>query len=364
MSEKENFLTEEEVRNSLNLHNVNELNSFCLSIQNLKFTVKIFLLISNEGKDRILDIFSKTFVINKQDDFYKVELISREFLSPLFLGYLYFYPNQITPMFFSFRPIKELKKYFVRPFISKNPGIQSLWITHRLMMNAVEYVENQYSATICHYIGEYIPSLKHKARLRPEFQKKLEYRGLDCSEVIKEANDMYGINVDKFSFMLLGQSYIDFDRKNAVFTIKQCDLSPIFGIIDWILEQSGKYLDEIRKFRKEQYRTQFLNREYKISNNLAVNFDSNLNDEILNEIIAMIPDEFDVIDTDIDETPEYRIFHLDVFNKSKRGFFRVVLNQKFAHISQIFGGNFLGILPFLDLLDYHQPSNAIQTLGN
>ena len=329
-----------------------------------RFNLKMLLLISDEEESKVIDLFSQNFVVTKQGDFFKIETINPENQSLIFLGYLLFYSSRSTPIFFTFKTIKDLEKYILRPFIFKNPCIHPLWITHKLTMDFVEYLENNYSATIFYYVGEYIPSLTHKSRLRPEFPRKLTYRGADCSDVIREANEVYGINVDKFSFRITGESDIDFDRKIAMFTIKHCDLSVILEITDQFLTQSEVYLNEIRKFKKEAFRTLFIPHDYQFSNNLGITFATLLSDEIVNKIVTLIPEDFEILEQEILKTSKYRMYRLEIFNRSKKGFFRVVLNKKFAHISQIMGANFLGIFPLLDLLDYHQPSNQIQILGH
>ncbi len=359
-----NNISEKQMQEFLEIKNIDQLNQFCEKLKNSRFKLKLILIIDQlNDKNKLISILKNHYEISSQGEFLKLLSIDREDNNRLiFIGYFWCYPWDSVSILFTFLPIDELEKRFFHPFLFNQTELSILWITYKLTIALIENIVKKYYAEITSYSGKYIPSTHRKSRLRPYIERKIIYRAKDTKEAIEELKNIYGINVEKFTAFLPDIGYLDFDRKTATFSLKGGNLNPIMTLIEWVISESRNYLNKIEKFKQKIHESIYVERKYFLSNNLALKFEENLDFELCQKIIEEFKKDFRILEQDLVELEKDFVFRLKLFNKNKKGFYRVVLTPSFIHIFLVFKANYIGILPLLDILDYHQPNYSIQIL--
>lgn len=356
-------IPEEILKKMLDFQKFSDINQFIQDEQNAKYKMKILMLISEQvDKKEVINTFNLFFNMDRKEDFYRIIKISKE--NPenpsLFFGYLCFTENPYYYFLISFQNQSDIEKMFLKNFIFKQHEINLLWITHTLTFEFIDLIEKSKDGNLFEYRGLYIPTSTKKLKIRPLYERKLSYKGLDCSKYIKEQHEMYGISVESFSTRVLDGEFI-FNRKLALLTTKKLPFSFIHEIIEWMIINTEKYLVEIRKFKQEMFHSQFIKREYFLSNNLNINFENKLSDEVLSEIKTLIESEseFEILNFKFNDSQGEPSYYYSLLNKDKKAIFDVVLTPEFGQIFHKLKSNYINVLSLLDIFDYCQPLYTI-----
>ncbi len=337
---------------------------FLLTHHKLRSKFKMIFLISYTSKKKeILNEFHKSFIVSKITDLYKIEKNEKETGRILFTGYLMFLPNNDSMILFSFSTTKRINSYFYTRFLIKNPLIDVLWITHKLTIDLLSLFKFDHNATLNYIKGDYSPSSSKQSKLRPDYRRRITYEGIDALFSYSELEDLYGINIEEFKGRVSGNGF-HFRRKQAMLSIKYGDLKFYRQIGEWIFANSDNYLKEIRKFKKELYRSVFLNRHYRLSNNLLIEFNEpipkNVFSEMINEIIKS--EDIQIISKMRYKIDQFISFNIEFINIKKKGAFHLSISPISAQLTQIIDNPFISVFPVLDIIDYTQPKNKICVL--
>ena len=345
--------------------NLEELREFLMVGHKIRSRFKSILLLSNGlDKSEIINEFSSQFKIKEKENLILISKSDSKTKSILFTGYIWFFPSKPFFIIFTFVPSKAVQRYLIRPFINKNSELNLLWITHQLTLDLIDYFNEKYDIIINRFEGYYTPSSIKKSLRRPGINRKIKYQGNDASTSYYELQELYGINIEGFGGLLESDQFI-FKRKDAIISFSIGDLSTYIEISEWIFDQATKYLEEIRKFKKDLYESVFRNRKYNLSNFINFKFNDILSIEVLDELIKEIrlSDDFEILYFNEVKTPNFYIYDFEIANRNKVGAFQLIITPFSARISQLINTNFIGVFPILDLIDFTQPNNII-TIDN
>ncbi len=341
--------------------NLEEMQDFLIINHKIRSRFKLILLLSNGlDNNEIINEFSLQFKIEKKEDLIFITKSDSNTKSILFNGYIWFIPSKPFFIIFTFASSKAVQSYLFGPFINKNSELNLLWITHQLTLDLIDHFNDSYDVLINQFKGYYTPSLIKKSLRRPEFSRKIKYQGNDALTSYYEFQELYGINIEGFGGLLDSDQFI-FKRKDAMISFSNGDLTIYIEISQWIFNQATKYLQEIRKFKKDLYESVFRNRKYNLSNNINFKFNQILSSEILDELIKEIhrSKDFEVLYINEIKTPEFYAYDIEIANRNKVGAFQVIITPYSARICQLIKTNFIGVFPILDLIDFAQPNNII-----
>ena len=338
-----------------------EIQDFLLIDHKIRSRFKIILLINNGlDKNEILNEFSIQYEIKKMEDLIYISKIDSNTNSVVFRGYIWFIPSQPFFIIFTFAPSKAVHRYLFRPFINKNSELNLLWITHQLTLDLIDYFNNKYDIIINRFEGYYTPSSIKKSLRRPDTSRIIKYQGNDALTSYYELQELYGINIESFGGLLDSDQFV-FKRKDAIISFSIGDLTIFIEISKWIFNQATKYLQEIRKFKKDLYESVFKERKYNLSNYINFKFNNVLSNEILDELIREIhkSDDFEILCINEIKTSNSYAYDIELTNRNKIGAFQVIITPYSARIYQLINTNFMGVFPILDLIDFTQPNNTI-----
>lgn len=341
--------------------NIEEMRDFLIIDHKIRSQFKLILFLSNGlDQNEIINEFSIQFKIEEKEDIILISKIDSTTKSILFKGYIWFIPSKPFFIIFTFAQSKAVQRYLFRPFINKNSELNLLWITHQLTLDLIDYFNDKYDIVINRFEGYYIPSSIKKSLRRPEISRKIKYQGNDALTSYYELQELYGINIESFGG-LLDSDQFKLKRKEAMISFSIGDLTTYIEISRWIFDQATRYLQEIRKFKKDLYESVFRNRKYNLSNVININFNSFLSNEILGELIKEIrfSDDIKVLCINEIKTSNFYVYDFELANKNKIGAFQLIITPYSARISQLINTNFIGVFPILDIIDFTQPSNTI-----
>ncbi|KKM73325.1 hypothetical protein LCGC14_1411620 [marine sediment metagenome] len=346
--------------------NLNDIRHFFSGLHKGLIRLRLILLISeSDDKNEILDEFNSLFRVTKLKDLYKLDLLKdkelqREPNFPL-LGYLWFLPESSSSILFTFTTKKQLLRYFFNSFVSKSRVISPLWINQETTMKLIKDLQLDKEASLKKWKGEYSPLNNKKSKIRPYIEREISYYGNDAYNSLLELKDLYGVNIEYFTMTLFDLGYFSFNRKFATLTLRQGDLDVFILMSKWLFENTNSYMNEVRRFKKILFNSIFSKRSIIISNDLSIKFKEELSNEILNEILKRIKKSNDLklnYVVDFDQSKD-SIYNIKIINKNSKGSFKVIITKNSAHIFQIFNANFIGAIPFLDIIDFCQPRNEI-----
>lgn len=346
--------------------NLEDIENYFSKLYKGLIRLRLILLISEtDEREAILNEFNSKFKITKLENLYKLELSNDKSLknktTKQFLGYLWFLPESSSSILFTFTTKKNLTRHFFNSFINKSRVISPLWINQETTLMMINHLKSNNEAILKKWRGEYSPLNNKRSKIRPFIDREISYTGSDAYDSLRELNDLYGVNVEHFTMTLLDLGYFSFNRKSATLILRQGDLDTFILISKWLFENTNNYMKEVRKFKKIIFNSIFSKRSSYISNDLSIKFNEELSNEILNEILKRIKKSNDlrlryVVDFDQDENI---IYNIKIAHRNSKGSFKVILSKNSAHIFQIFNANFIGAIPFLDIIDFCQPKNEI-----
>ena len=281
-----------------------EIEQFLQLHQTIRSEFKIILLIASTNQEEIISEFKENFDVSKSDFLYKLKKFDSEKEENVFLGYLLF-PNEIFEseifkidknkidkqisflIILTYSTSDQVKSHLFTHFINKSSIVNSLWITHQLTMDFVDQFISQASTNITRIEGYYSPLLEDKPSQRPDFYRRISYEGGDALKSYYELKRLYGINVENF-IGIRDYNEFNFKRKKAIISFKRGALIYYIEASIWLFYKASKYLREVRKFKKNLYKSIFLKRNYLLSNNLLIKFGRKLSNPVLGELVKEI----------------------------------------------------------------------------
>ena len=345
--------------------NIQNIDDLAKSFKGLhKGTIKLrnAILINNcRTKDEVLKLFSKKFILKKYDNFYKI-LISKIKEENDFEGYLWFIPESLSLIVASYNTQENFDKYFLLEFLKENSNFSLLWINQFVTQQMIDHLASDKSFIMNSFSSGYEPLSEFKSEIRPLIKRCLDYTGIDSYDTYLEIKNRYGLTINKFEGYIENIGHFFFNRKKSLFILRQGEFYSYLELILWTYKQTSYYMDEIKKFKINEYRSLFNSDKFrKLSANLQINFENGFNKENFEEFFSIIDntEELEIlskIDLSFEENPYY---NMKIFNKRTLGLFDVTFSKKTTCIFQSFKANYLGIFPILDIVDQCQPRTEI-----
>lgn len=332
--------------------------------------LRMILLISDsEDENEIIEEFKRYYRVSKLSDLYKLERIDSNSVKEKsvisFVGFLWFSPTISYSIIFTFGTQETINKDVFTYFLNKSRIVTPLWVNQKITYELINFLQNTFEGTIKSCYGVYLPLFHRKSETRPIFPRKISYIGNDSYQSLFEMKKSYGINIERFSATLFDLGLCEFNRKLAIFVLREGELETFIQISQWLYDRSNNYIKEIKKFKKIIYDSIFSNRNHKISNNLSFEFKDPLTPQIINEIIKEIKNSENIKINSIHSSVvgNEPFFNIKILNQLTKGTFRLIISCYFANVIQVFNVNFVSVLPVLDILDSCQPDNLILIKG-
>jgi hypothetical protein len=153
-----------------------------------------------------------------------------------------FYVYERAPgllMFFTSSTEEDYERSLKR-FIESTRGITEMWIPPARIEDAKALVLSQYSGKIYRFIGRRSTITPTPARIRPEYNRRISYSGMDAQETLKEMQETYGIIPFSIDFSVGDDSFkITNDGLFVLRTINERTLKIMSDVVDVML---GKQL--------------------------------------------------------------------------------------------------------------------------
>jgi hypothetical protein len=82
----------------------------------------------------------------------------------------------------------------LKQFILSHRGISQSWIRPSLLENIKNFLVTNHNAKVYRFIGRRYRYWRYPSKIRPEFDRRHSYSGVDAEETLKEMQVLYGIS--------------------------------------------------------------------------------------------------------------------------------------------------------------------------
>jgi hypothetical protein len=158
-----------------------------------------------------------------------------------FEGYLTKYNGLF--LFFSNENVDDIKKYLMNRFLQREKNIYYMWIPKKIIENLVKEFEEKYeNILIKKFISERDLLDKTEAYFRGDVERRIEYRGDDGLEVLKEMKYYYGVRPYNLEIEILDNCAFKIN-KEGFFAYDHGDLLFLINIVEKVFKKIKKILD-------------------------------------------------------------------------------------------------------------------------
>lgn len=146
--------------------------------------------------------------------------------------YIYQWEPGLVLMFTS--STKEEYERTLKNFIYSTKGISQSWIRPSLLNEMKNYLIHNYEARVYRFIARRYGHWKYPARIRPNYDRRLSYSGMDADQTLKEVQELYGMIPSSIDFRIKDWK-IQINR-NGLFLIRQINRDTL-GILQELIER-------------------------------------------------------------------------------------------------------------------------------
>jgi hypothetical protein len=157
---------------------------------------------------------------------------SNEIDEPFTDFYIYQWMPGLIVMFTS--STREEYEKTLKHFISHTRGITKSWIRPSLLDQMKNYLIENYDARVYRFIARRYRYWKYPARIRPDYDRRLNYTGEDANQTLKEVQDLYGMIPS--SIDIRTSNWKMQINRNGLFVIRQVNRKT-FGILLELIER-------------------------------------------------------------------------------------------------------------------------------
>jgi hypothetical protein len=146
--------------------------------------------------------------------------------------YIYEWEPGLILMFTS--STKEEYEMTLKNFIIHTRGITQSWIRPSLLDEMRNYLIERYDARVYHFIARRQRYWKYPARVRPDYDRRINYSGEDANQTLKEVQDLYGMIPSSIDLRI--QDWKMQINRNGLFIIRQINRKSV-GILQELIKR-------------------------------------------------------------------------------------------------------------------------------
>ena len=146
--------------------------------------------------------------------------------------YIYEWKPGLILMFTS--STKEEYERTLKSFIKYTRGITQSWIRPALLDEMKNHLIEKYEAKVYHFIARRRRYWRYPARVRPNYDRRLNYSGEDANQTLKEVQDLYGMILSSIDLRI--QDWKMQINRNGLFIIRQINHKSV-GILQELIER-------------------------------------------------------------------------------------------------------------------------------